>query len=173
MGQRAQGESRDKSRDIVEQFLKSRDLLERIKGVELLRERGDKGRLLALLYSDSWHVRERAAQVLATFGDLVEADILPMLNEGYWYVRAAAAYVAGEIQSLKAVPTLLKLLHEKNYTVRNEAARALAKILARHPELYNDVDPEHRVLLENLLKSLKAFDLLEAMRNARAQQGTS
>ncbi len=164
MGQRAQGESRD----IVEQFLKSKDLLERIKGVELLRERGDKGRLLALLYSDSWHVRERAAQALATFGDLVEDDILPMLHEGYWYVRAAAAFVAGEIESVKAVPELLELLEEKNYTVRNEAARALAKILARHPDLYNEIAPDRRVLLENLLKALKAFDLLEAMRNARA-----
>ncbi len=164
MGQRSSGESRD----IVEQFLKSRDLLDRIKGVELLRERGDKGRLLALLYSDSWHVRERAAQVLATFGDLVENEVLPMLNEGYWYVRAAAAYVVGEIRSTKAVPTLLKLLHEKNYTVRNEAARALAKILTDHPDLYNDIDPEHRVLLENLLKAIKEFELLEAMRSARS-----
>ncbi len=79
-----------------------------------------------------------------------------------------AAYVVGEIRSTRAVPTLLKLLHERNYTVRNEAARALAKIFSEHPELYDEVDPEHRVLLENLLKAIKEFDLLEAMRNARA-----
>ena len=151
----------------VELYLKSRDILERLKAIEMLRELGDKQRLISLLYSESWHTREKAAEALATFGDAVKDDILPLLDEGYWFVRAAAAYILGEIGDVRAVPKLLERLQERNESVKGEAAKALAKILHDHPEVQTEIESDLRLLMENILKDLKEFDLLEGIRKAR------
>lgn len=151
----------------VEIYLKSRNILDRLKGVDMLKESGNKQRLLELLYSESWHTRERAAQALASFGESVKDDVLPLLQEGYWFVRAASAYIIGEIKDSRALPQLVNKLKERNETVRSESAKAIAKIIKAYPELAGELNPDDRVLLENTLKDLKEFDLLEEVRKAR------
>jgi HEAT repeat protein len=151
-------------RDPIEQMLRSKDLAERLKAVQLLGERRDKTRLLSLLFSESWHVREKTAKLLISFGEEIKDDVLPLLNEGYWYVRAVACSIIGEIGDKRALPRLLELLKENNETVRGEAAKAIAKLIRRDRRLMESVDLNDRLTLENTLKAQKAFDLLEVVK---------
>ncbi len=148
----------------VEQLLKSKDLLARLKAVELLKEMGDKERLLSLLYSESWHVREKAAQALVQFGNEIKERVRPMLDEGYWYVRAAAAYVVGELADFEALPRLKKMLDETNETVRGEVAKAIAKMIKLNRKVLDELDVDEKLKLENTLKALKEFSLLEVIK---------
>jgi len=151
-------------RDPLEQMLRSKDLAERLKAVQLLAERGDKARLLSLLFSESWHVREKAAQLLISFGEEIKDDLLPLLEEGYWYVRAAVCSIIGEIGDVRALSKLLELLKEPNETVRGKAAIAIAKLVKKDHRLIENIDLNDRLTLENTLKAQKAFDLLEVVK---------
>lgn len=151
-------------RDPIEQMLRSKDLAERLKAVQLLAERRDKTRLLSLLFSESWHVREKTAKLLVSFGEEIKDDILPLLDEGYWYVRAAACLIIGEIGDERALPRLVELLKEHNETVRGEAAKAIAKLVKGDRKLYENIDLNDRLILENTLKAQKAFELLEVVK---------
>ena len=151
--------------DPLEHLLKSKDILERLRAVDMLKERGDKDKLIELLYSNSWHVRERAATYIPEFGDDVKDAIPPLLEERFWYVRAAAAYVIGELGDERAFAKLKTMLSEKNETVRGEAAKAVAKIIKKRPKFFEELEPEERITLENTLKSMKEFELLEAIKS--------
>jgi HEAT repeat protein len=150
--------------DPLEQLLKSKDILERLRAVDMLKERGNKDKLIELLYSNSWHVRERAALYIPGFGEDVKDAIPPLLEERFWYVRAAAAYVVGELGDERTFAQLRTMLTEKNETVRGEVARAVAKIIRKRHKLFEELEPEERISLENTLKSLKEFELLEGIR---------
>jgi HEAT repeat protein len=151
-------------KDPVEQLLRSKDVSMRLKAVDVLLERRDLPGLVSLLFSESWHVREKAAKALADFGKEVGDLVIPLLNEGYWYVRAAAAQVIGEIADERAFDRLKELLRERNNTVRIKAAIALAKIISQNKERMQEISLEEKILLENTLKAEKAFDLLSLIK---------
>jgi HEAT repeat protein len=151
--------------DPLEQLLKSKDIVERLRAVDMLKERGNVEKLIELLHANSWHVRERASQYIAELGDEVKDAIPPLLDEKFWYVRSAAAFVIGELGDERAFAKLRTMLHERNETVRNEVARAVAKIIRKRHKLFEELEPEERISLENTLKSLKEFDLLEGIRS--------
>ncbi|MDI6850427.1 MAG: hypothetical protein QMD82_00605 [bacterium] len=82
----------------VEQLLKSNNLLERFKAVELLKERKNLERLLSLIYLESWHLREKVQEALSQFTLAELKDkLLPLLDEKIWFVRAAAINVLGNL----------------------------------------------------------------------------
>ncbi|HDM90928.1 MAG: hypothetical protein DRQ06_01590 [Candidatus Hydrothermota bacterium] len=158
------GSTERERRGQIEQFLKSKDLMTRLKAVEMLKELGDKEKLLSLLYSESWHVREKAAQALVEFGSEIRKKVEPMLDEGYWYVRAAAAYVIGEVGDASVLPKLKKMLSETNETVRGEVARAIAKMIKRDRKVLDELEVDEKLKLESTLKALKEFSLLEVIK---------
>ncbi len=171
MAERESTRHRRGQKDPVEQLLRSKDIALRMKAVDILMEKRDLPKLVSLLFSESWHVREKAAKALASFGKEVSDLVSPLLNEGYWYVRASAAFVVGEIQDLGSFDRLREMLGEINNTVRAQAAFALAKIISKNRELSKKMSLEEKILLENTLKAEKAFDLLEAIKGT--DEGTS
>jgi len=152
------------AKDTIEQLLKSKELRERLNAVELLKEKKDIERLISLLYSESWHLREKTAEALASFGQEIGERIMLLLSEGYWYVRASAAYIIGEINEDRAFEKLRELLRETNETVKGEAAKAIAKILIRRKDLQKELEPEEKILLLDLLRENKCFNLIENLK---------
>ncbi len=150
-----------KPKNEVDELLRSKDLMKRLSAVDLLLKKGDKEKLVELLHSESWHLRERSAQALTTFGSDIADMVRPLLDEGYWYVRAVAAYIVGEIGDEDAFDKLKDMLYEKNETVKSRASVALAKLIRKNVSLLERLSLEDKVRLENNLKSMKEFDLIE------------
>ncbi len=150
-----------KPRNEVDELLRSKDITKRLSAVDLLLKKGDREKLIELIRSESWHLREKAADALVTYGLEIADSVRPLLDEGYWYVRAVAAYIVGEIGDEKAFDRLKEMLHEKNETVKAKASVALAKLIKKNVSLMDRLSFEERVILENNLKSLKEFDLIE------------
>lgn len=88
--------------------------------------------LLELLCDQSWHVRERAVEALATHGQEVVEPIKTLLAEGLWYTRACAADALGRIGAVEGLELLAGQLGDDNVTVRRAVSGALAKMAARH-----------------------------------------
>ncbi len=159
-----------KPKNEVDDLLRSKDLTKRLSAVDILLEKRDVDRLIELLHSESWHLREKAAQALITFGMDVADRVRPLLDEGYWYVRAVASFVLGEIGDEDAFDRLKELLNERNETVKARASVALAKLISKNASLSEKLSIEEKVILENMLKSLKEFDLIEKIRPAQETQ---
>lgn len=182
----------------VEQLLKSNNLLERFKAVELLKERKNIERLLSLIHSESWHLREKVQETLSYYSlNELKDKLIPLLEEKIWYVRAAAINVLGnlvakELESKRAegerdisqkevleelkIPKeyekiveifdlILPHLSEKNEVVRANTARAIARILVFIPMLKVKLTSEQSVIVENQLREMKEFDLLQKILN--------
>lgn len=120
--------------------------------------------LLQVLYMESWYTRERAAAALQSLGPPVEEKVLPLMDEGYWYVRAMAIRVLGEVGSAERFPMILDHLQERNQAVLKETARAVVRMLERFPELKSDLTPAHRQRIEEILTHHKEISLLENTR---------
>ena len=103
---------------------------------------------------------------MASFGERVGDLVRPLLDEGYWYVRASAAFVVGEIGDVKSFEKLKELMTERNETVRSEACKAIAKLIIKNASLAEKLSLDERVVLENTLKSIKEFDLLDAIKSS-------
>ncbi len=148
----------------VEMLLKSRNILDRLHAVEILKEKRDVDRLFQLLYSESWHVREKAAEALCEWGSEIEARTIPLLDEKFWYVRSVAAFILGNVGTEKSIESLKRHLREKNEPVRIESAKALAKIKIRKPELSEKLSEEDLKLIEENLKIARENELLEKLK---------
>ena len=156
--------TKDKPRDPVDQMLKSKNILERMDAVDILQRRGDKEKILELIYSESWHLRQKAQEALISFGESIIEMVRPLLNEKFWYVRSAAINILGEVGDTESFSKIKTFLKEKNETVRNNAALALIKLLKKDDKLKEQLDKDERILTENILKNLKEFELLEVLR---------
>ena len=156
--------TKDKPRDPVDQMLKSKNILERMDAVEILQRRGDKEKILELIYSESWHLRQKAQEALISFGESIIEMVRPLLNEKFWYVRSAAINILGELGDTESFSKIKTFLKEKNETVRNSAALTLIKLLKKDDKLKEQLDKDERILIENILKNLKEFELLEVLR---------
>jgi len=149
----------------VESLLKSKNILEKLRAVEILKGKRDKEKLFQLLYSESWHVREKAAQALTEWGSEIEERTLPLLEEKFWYVRAVAAYILGNVGTEKSIEPLKRHLTERNEPVRIESARALARIKLRRPEIADLISAEDLKIIEENLKIARDTELLEKLKS--------
>lgn len=177
----------------IEQLLKSNNLLEKFKAVELLKERKSLDRLLGLIFSESWHLREKVQEALSQFSLNELADkLIPLLDEKIWYVRAAAINILGNLakkelenksaegeaveQEEASLPKgyerigelfdiITPHLLEKNEVVRAKTAKAVAQICTLVPFLKGKLSSEQHVIVENQLREMKEFEILQKFLN--------
>jgi HEAT repeat protein len=130
-------------------------------------------KLVAQLGNESWYLRERAGEALASFGHAAAPAAERLLDSGLWYTRAAALRVLGSVAAPSALVAVIDFLADKNRAIAEEAARSLlgycrqgravaaAKILhgrgGRLREtalgLVRRLDPDEAERLERLLKA--------------------
>ncbi|MEO0258149.1 MAG: hypothetical protein ABIM32_01790 [candidate division WOR-3 bacterium] len=150
----------------IEQLLKSNNILERLKAVDLLIERKEIDKLISLLFSESWHLREKIQNSL---GKVIKKDhlnkLLPLLDEKVWYVRAGVIKVLGDAEFVDLFDDIYPHLREKNEVVRTNAAVAIAKFITKRSELKERLTRDDIVIIENALRELKEFDLLDKFMN--------
>ena len=149
--------------DLVKKLLASKNILDRLDAVDILVKEKNKEKLLELIHSESWHLRDKVKKALCTFGKSVLEDVRPLLDERFWYVRAAAIYIIGEIGEAEDFDKIKSFINSKNRTVRQEATVATVKLLKRYPSLKDKLTQDDLVLLENNLKEFKEFDLLDVI----------
>ncbi len=81
------------------------------------------------LHSPNAEVRSKALKVLGRAGASVPRDVaglvLPLLDDPVWFVRLQAAKVAGSVALQTAAEPLGRLLFDRNWHVRRQAALAL------------------------------------------------
>lgn len=150
----------------IEQLLKSNNILERLKAVDLLIERNEIDKLISLLFSESWHLREK---IQSSLGKVIKKDhlnkLLPLLDEKVWYVRAGVIKVLGDAEFVDLFDDIYPHLREKNEVVRTNAAVAIAKFITKRSELKGRLTRDDIVIIENALRELKEFDLLDKFMN--------
>ncbi len=81
--------------------------------------------LLDALEQESWFLRDQAARVLATMGEVVVEPLIEYLGSGLWYTRSAAASALGRMGLPRAAAPLVELLKDPNRTVRDAVWDAL------------------------------------------------
>lgn len=146
----------------IEQLLKSNNILERLRAVDLLAERKEIDRLISLLFSESWHLRERVQSSLGKILDQQHlSKILPLLNEKVWYVRAGVIKILGDTEFFDLFDNIYPHLREKNEVVRCNAAVTVAKYVINKPDLRERLTKDDVIIIENALRELKEFELLD------------
>ncbi len=158
------GTNEEAKHDPVNVLLNSRNILDKLEAVDMLKERGDVDRLLKLLRSESWHLRDRAKKALADFGIEIKSKVEPLMSERFWYIKSAAIYVLGEIGDIDAFDMLKSFITDKNRTVREESTMAIIKILKKFPKVRGKLSEDELLILENNLKSQKEFAQIEILK---------
>ena len=105
--------------------------------LDLLRQIDDEksiSLLLKALEDQSWHLREKASDILASKGDIAITPLIDALLEGIWYVRAASAYSLGRIGTLRAILPLSKFWYDENRTVKENVREAFQNIIDNNSE---------------------------------------
>ncbi|MFH1144677.1 MAG: HEAT repeat domain-containing protein [Candidatus Eisenbacteria bacterium] len=82
-------------------------------------------RLIEMLADESWYLRERAGEALASYGLHGAPGLEKLLKSGLWYTRAAALRVLGRIAAPSALPSIVGFLDDPNRAIAEEAARSL------------------------------------------------
>jgi len=82
-------------------------------------------KLIELLQDESWYLRERAGDALASFGVEAAPAVEGLLRGGLWYTRAAALRVLGQIAAPRSLCLLVDLVGNSNRTIADTATRAL------------------------------------------------
>jgi hypothetical protein len=82
-------------------------------------------KLIELLQDESWYLRERAGDALASFGVEAASAVEELLRSGLWYTRAAALRVLGKIAAPRSLCLLVDMVADSNRTIAETAARAL------------------------------------------------
>ncbi len=149
--------------DLVSKLLNSRNILDRLDAVDILLKEKNKDKLLELIHSESWHLRDKVKRALCAFGKEILPDIRPLLEERFWYVRSAAIYIIGEVGEAEDFDKIRHYINSKNRTVRQEASVAVVKLIKKYPSLREKLTQDDLVLLENNLKEFKEFDLLDVI----------
>jgi len=155
----------------VDQLLKSSNMLDRFRAVEILEERREVDKLIALLFSESWHLREKVHEALGRIAQKDDAEkLIPLLDEKVWYVRAGAIKVLGAMALRKELQDdIFELIYphlkEKNEVVRTASAEILARLTLDNPSLKEKLSKEDLIVIENSLRENELFDLLEKFMN--------
>ncbi len=82
-------------------------------------------KLIELMQDESWYLRERAGDALASFGEEAAPAVEELLRGGLWYTRAAALRVLGQIAAPRSLCLLVDRVTNPNRTIAEYAARAL------------------------------------------------
>ncbi len=82
-------------------------------------------KLIELLQDESWYLRERAGDALASFGVEAAPAVEGLLRAGLWYTRAAALRVLGKVAAPRSLCLLVDMVADSNRTIAETAARAL------------------------------------------------
>jgi HEAT repeat protein len=82
-------------------------------------------RLAAMLADESWYLRQRAGEALATYGLAAAPALENLLQSGLWYTRAAALRVLGAIAAPSCLAAIVGFLEDSNRAIGEEAARSL------------------------------------------------
>lgn len=151
--------------DLITKLLNSKNILDRLNAVDILLKEKNKNKILELIHSESWHLRDKVKRVLCQFGKEILPDIRPLLDQRFWYVRSAAIYILGEIGEAEDFDKIKHYLNSKNRTVRQETSIAIAKLIKKLPSLKEKLTQDEILLLENNLKEFKEFDLVDAILN--------
>ncbi len=126
---------KEKKIDDFESIMKSKSLKEKIRFLDEL-GKDDSPKtiqyLISLLYSQSWSIRDKAAEILGKKGEKIIDKILNLLDDGIWFTRASAAKTLGYLGSIIAVPHLLKHLEDSNNVVKNNIIEALKNIVEKN-----------------------------------------
>ncbi len=149
--------------NLVTKLLSSKNILDRLDAVDILLKEKDKNKLLELIHSESWHLRDKVKRALCQFGKDILPEVRPLLEERFWYVRAAAIYILGEVGEAEDFDRIKSYINSKNRTVRQEASVAIVKLIKKYPSLREKLTQDDIVLLENNLKEFKEFDLLDVV----------
>ncbi len=149
--------------DLISKLLSSKNILDRLDAVDILVKEKNKDKLLELIHSESWHLRDKVKKALCVFGKDILNDVRPLLDERFWYVRAAAIYIIGEVGDAEDFDRIKSYINSKNRTVRQEASIATVKLIKKYPSLKEKLTQDDLVLLENNLKEFKEFDLLDVV----------
>ncbi|MCK4412430.1 MAG: HEAT repeat domain-containing protein [Candidatus Eisenbacteria sp.] len=82
-------------------------------------------KLVAELGNESWYLRERAGEALASFGRAAAPATERVLTSGLWYTRAAALRVLGAVAAPSSLVPVIDFLSDRNRAIGEEAARSL------------------------------------------------
>ena len=89
-----------------------------------------------LLYSERWHLRNKAACVLAQMGEEGIRILRKALNEGVWFTRASAILGLGKANMLEAVEWILQFRNDRNSVVQEAVKEALRGIITGDMERF-------------------------------------
>jgi len=170
------------SKTLIDLRIKELELEEKARVVSDLKSRKDDASIRELinkLMDDSWHLRELAVRALSELGRDMEGYVIAAMPGSLWFTRACGAEVLGNVKSRAGIGCLIDLLDDCNATVRENAAKALAKIcrggetvwVARAgvsggegtlKKLYGVLEKCDIELAQNLLSLARDVDLMKA-----------
>ncbi|MDP8230456.1 MAG: HEAT repeat domain-containing protein, partial [Candidatus Gorgyraea atricola] len=108
-------------------------------------------RLIELLESQRYPIREAADTALVKIGEPAVSALTKELNSDDWWVQKTIARILGDIGDSRSAPALIKVLGDKNSGVRENAAKALGKIADTQTlsALFNEITNESSSIREH------------------------
>ena len=126
--------------------------------LEVSEEPGTVPRLVEAAQDPDADVRSASIRSLANIADPRGGGVLPeAFGDGAWFVRAAAARLAGALRTTGLYEDLVGLLGDENWWVRQSAKTAL---LALCPEIEHDLE-RHLVVRDRFVRNMVA-EVLDA-----------
>jgi len=114
------------------------DVAVRIQVVEALGQLHDPAAIILLGDASKkdphWDVSEAATKALAHYGETAVPAFIELFHDWRPYFKVVGAQMFGQVASVQAVPTLLKIRTDGNSSVRIAALQALGEITAAHGE---------------------------------------
>lgn len=82
-------------------------------------------KLIELLRDESWYLRERAGEAIASFGFEAAPAVEEVVRSGLWYTKAAALRVLGQIAAPQSLSVLMEFVDDTNRTIAEASIDAL------------------------------------------------
>jgi HEAT repeat protein len=101
---------------------------EYVRGLEQRRDPESLSLLVECLCDESGYLRDLAEQAFLRIGPETAPVVAPLLEQGLWFTRTAAAGILGRFGYRPAVAVLLRLAEDKNRTVGDAACTSLVAI---------------------------------------------
>ncbi len=123
---------------------------------------------------DRRYIREKAVDVLGSFGAEAITPIATALKDSYWQVRAHAVTVLAKMDDKRALDMVIELFHvEKRVSLRQHIATMLGetgdtRVIPTLVKAFDDEEPEVRQTAEHALQSMGVM-AIETLRNMLAE----
>ncbi len=128
------------------------EIIRTIEEIKKLEEKREPEKILPYLSHPSFLVRERAAKAISKTGKHLREKIVEILENGFWYEKAATLEILGEWANEKDINLFVRFLNDKNSLIREKAALSLFSTIKRLPALPQDFNP-------NILKKVREIFL--------------